>query len=163
QVREEFGQVDFLANTAGGYVGGNEIADVTLEEWESIIKMNLLTTFLVCRAALRDMRRHNFGRIINIAAMPALNPSPKKGPYAVSKSGVITLTETIAAEVKGTGITANAIAPSTILTDANKRSMPNADFRKWVPPEHLADLIMYLCSDSAASINGNVIRVYGGA
>ena len=161
-VMKRFGSVDFLINTAGGYVGGKLIDDVTLDEWDNIMKLNLRSTFLACRSALRMMRKQNSGRIVNIAAMPALTPSAKRGPYAVSKRGVITLTEAIAEEVKGTGITANAIAPSIILTEANRQSMPNADFSKWVTPEEIARLILYLCSDDARSVSGNVLKIYGG-
>ncbi|MBM2841521.1 MAG: putative oxidoreductase, partial [Bacteroidetes bacterium] len=65
-------------------------------------------------------------------------------------------------ETKGTGITANAVAPSIIVTGANKESMPKADFSKWVTPQEIAQLILYLCSDEAKSISGNVIEIYGG-
>lgn len=162
KVVQKFGTVDYLVNTAGGYTGGSTIDEVSLEDWESIMKLNTRSAFLICRDALRVMRKQGFGRIINIASMPALSPSAKKGPYAVSKRAVVTLTETIAEETKGTGITANAIAPSIIVTEANKQSMPKADFSKWVTPQEIAQLILYLCSDEAKSVSGNVIRIYGG-
>ncbi len=162
QVLKKFDSVDFLANIAGGYAGGSAIAEVSLDEWESVMAMNLKTAFLMCRAVLKPMTVQKFGRIVNIAAMPALTSGAKKGPYAISKRGVITLTETIADEVKGSGITANAIAPSTILTEGNKQSMPKADFSKWVTPEEIADLILFLCSDSARSMSGNVVKMFGG-
>ena len=141
---------------------GSTIDEVMLDEWEDIMKLNMRTAFLICRGALRVMRKQSFGRIVNIAAMPALSPSAKKGPYAISKRAVVTLTETIAEETKGTGITANAIAPSIILTEANKQSMPKADSSKWVTPQEIAQLILYLCSDEAKSVSGNVIKIYGG-
>jgi len=162
QVVKRFGTVDYLVNTAGGYTGGKTIDELALEEFEGIMKLNVRTAFLICRAVLRVMRRQNFGRIVNIAAMPALSPVARKGPYAISKRAVVTLTETIAEETRGTGITANAIAPSTILTEANKLSMPNADFSKWVKPAEIAELALYLCSDEAGSVSGNVIKIYGG-
>lgn len=154
--------VHFLANIAGGYAGGKTIADVSVDEWDSMMAMNLRTAFLICREVLQPMTAQKFGRIVNIAAMPALTSGAKKGPYAISKRGVVALTETIADEMKGTGITANAIAPSVILTEGNKHSMPGADFSKWVTPEEIADVIVFLCSDGARSINGNVIRIFGG-
>ncbi len=162
EVLKKFGGVDYLVNAAGGYAGGKAIADVTLGEWESIISLNLTTTFLMCRAALKVMQPKKFGRIVNISAMTALSPAAKKGPYAISKHGVITLTQVIAEEVKGLGITANAIAPSIILTEANKQWMTKADDSKWVSPEEIASLVLYLCSDSARSMNGNTVKVYGG-
>lgn len=162
EVVKKFHSLDIVVNTAGGYVGGKMIEETTVDEMQGILSLNFMSTFLVCRSALRVMRKQNSGRIVNIAAMPALTPTARKGPYAISKRAVITLTETIAEEVKGTGITVNAIAPSTIVTEANKQSMPKADFTKWVSPEEIARLVGYLCSDEARSASGNVIRIYGG-
>ena len=158
----KFGRIDHLVNIVGGYAGGSPIDKVTLEEWERMMDVNLRTAFLACRAVLPVMRQHAYGRIVNIAAMPALMSGARKGPYAISKRAVISLTETIADETKGTGITANALAPSIILTEANKQSMPDADFSKWVTPEEIADLILYVCSEEARSVSGNVIKIYGG-
>jgi NAD(P)-dependent dehydrogenase (short-subunit alcohol dehydrogenase family) len=162
RVVSKFGRIDCVINIAGGYAGGNLVEDVATEEWDRMMSSNLLTAFLVCRGVLPHMRKQGFGRIVNIAAMPALTSGARKGPYAISKRGVIALTETIADETKGTGITANAIAPSIILTEANKQSMPGADFNRWVTPEEITQLILYLCSDHAKSVSGNVIKIYGG-
>ena len=162
EVVNRFQSIDIAVNAAGGYFGGKMIEETTVEDMQGILNLNFMTTFLVCRGVLQVMRKQNSGRIVNIAAMPALVPSAKKGPYAISKRAVVTLTETIAEEVKGTGITINAIAPSTIVTEANKQSMPRADFTKWVSPEEIARLIGYLCSDDARSVSGNVVKAYGG-
>ena len=81
--------------------------------------------------------------------------------YAVAKMGVITLTEVIAAEVKGTGVTANVLLPSIIDTPANRKMMSSADETKWVPPAHIAETMRFLCSDAAGSINGDRIPIYG--
>ncbi len=161
-ISKRFGAVDYLINIAGGYAGGNLIEEVTTDEWDGMMGLNLRSVFLMCRSVLPIMRGRNFGRIVSITAMPALEGGARKGPYTVSKGGVITLTQTIAREVRGTGITANAIAPSIIDTDANRRSMPDADYAKWVTVEEIAAMIDYLCSDSAKSISGNIIKMYGG-
>ncbi len=161
-VEARFGRIDVLVNIAGGYIGGKTIADVSVDEWEAIMSLNLRTAFLMCRAVLPHMNTQKFGRIVNIASMIALTPEANKGPYAVSKRGVITLTEAIAQEVKGTGITANAIAPSIVVTEANKQWMTKKDEGKWVTPEEIASLIHFLCSDMAGSISGNTIKIYGG-
>lgn len=156
------GPITILVNAAGGYAGGEAIGEVTPSTLDSMLAMNLKSAFYTCNAVLPAMRSQSYGRIINIAAMPALVPTPRRGPYAIAKRGVITLTETIAEEVKGTGITANAIAPSIMLTPANEASMPGADTSAWVTPAELADLVVFLCSESARSISGNVIKAYGG-
>jgi NAD(P)-dependent dehydrogenase (short-subunit alcohol dehydrogenase family) len=157
-----FGRIDFLVNTAGGYAGGSPVEEVSLGEWERMMSLNLRTCFLMSRAALKIMRTSHWGRIINIAAMPALLPSTGKAAYAVSKRGVAALTEVIAEESKGSGVTCNAIAPSILLTESNVRSMPDADTSRWVTPEEIAKLVLFLCSDHARSISGNVLRVFGG-
>ncbi|MBI5474330.1 MAG: SDR family oxidoreductase [Ignavibacteriae bacterium] len=161
-VVEKFGTIDILANIAGGYAGGNAIADTPIGQWESMMDMNLKSAFLMSREVLKPMMAARAGRIVNIAAMPAFTSGAKKGAYAISKRGVAALTEILADETKGTGVTVNAIAPSIILTEDNKRSMPDADFEKWVPPDEIADLILFLCSEHGRSISGNVIKVFGG-
>ena len=154
--------VDFLIHTVGGYAGGKRIEEVSTEEWDRLVDLNLKTAFLMCNAVLPSMRSRGFGRIITVGAMPALRPAARRGPYQVSKRALLTLTETIAEEVKGSGITANSIVPSTILTQENKESMPDADSSKWVTPEELAALAMFLCTTEARSINGNAIKAFGG-
>jgi len=159
QTLSKFRTIDILVNAAGGYAGGRLVEDVSVDEWDRLMNMNLKTTFLLSRAVLAGMKERNAGRIITIAAAGALAPAAKRGPYQVSKRAVITLTETIAEETKGTGITANAIAPSIILTEANRLSMPDPDSSRWVPPEEIAGLILYLCTDEARSITGNTIKM----
>jgi NAD(P)-dependent dehydrogenase (short-subunit alcohol dehydrogenase family) len=161
-VAEELGPVHSLVHAAGGYAGGSPVEELPTDEWDRMIAMNLTTCFLMCRAALRQMRAAGRGRIVTVAAMPAVVPSAGKAAYAVSKRGVASLTEQIAEETRGSGITANAIAPSVILTEANLRAMPGADSTQWVRPEEIARLAFYLCSDDARSVSGNVIRIFGG-
>lgn len=161
-VLKKFGKVHCVVNVAGGYAGGKGMDAVSVAEWDAMMTLNLKTAFLMCRYTVGLMKAQHFGRIVNIAAMPALTSGAKKGPYAISKRGVVTLTEVIAEEVKGTGVTANAIAPGVITTENNKASMPDADFAKWVSPGEIAEVILFLCSDVARSINGNVIKVFGG-
>lgn len=159
---QEFGQVDFLVNIAGGYAGGKSIEEITLEEWEGMLDLNLKTTFLMTRGVLPLMKKRGFGRIINIAALPAVVPSAKKAAYAVSKRGVVALTELTHEEVKGSGITVNAIAPGIIDTEANRKTMGEKDAARWVTPAEISRLIQYLCSDDARPVSGNIIRAFGG-
>jgi NAD(P)-dependent dehydrogenase (short-subunit alcohol dehydrogenase family) len=126
-----------------------------------MMDLNLKSAFLCTREALKIMSRKGSGRIVNISAMAGLNPSAGRGAYCISKASVATLTRITAEEVKGTGITVNALAPSIIVTEANVRSSPGEDYSKWVKPEEVAELILYLCSEPARSINGAVIEVKG--
>ena len=157
-----FGTVDYLLNIAGGYMAKTPIAELEVKDWDHMLDMNLKSAFLCSRSALRIMQERGTGRIINISAMAGLNPSAGRGAYGISKAAVVVLTQIIADEVKGTGITANAIAPSILATQANIRSSPGEDYSKWVQPTEIAELIRYLCSDAARSVNGAVINVHGG-
>jgi NAD(P)-dependent dehydrogenase (short-subunit alcohol dehydrogenase family) len=158
---ERFGTIDYLLNIAGGYMGKTPIEQLEVKDWDYMMSLNLKSAFLCSREALKIMSKKGSGRILNVSAMAGLNPSAGRGAYGVSKAAVVTLTKIIAAEVKGTGITANAIAPSILVTEANVRSSPNEDYSKWVKPEEVAELILYLCSDAARSINGAVIEIKG--
>jgi NAD(P)-dependent dehydrogenase (short-subunit alcohol dehydrogenase family) len=155
-------RIDIVVNTVGGFVPGKPLRDVTLSDWDLMMNINLKSAFLAAREAIRRMEGQSFGRIINISAMAGLNPGPGRAPYTISKAGVSLLTEIVSKEVKGTGITVNAIAPSIIVTAANLKSMPDEDSTKWVTPDQLADLVCYLCSPSAAAITGTTLKAYGG-
>ena len=161
-VADRFGTVDILFNAAGGYAGGEAIGEISAATFEEMLSANLRTAFLMCSEVLPLMRAAGRGRIISVAAMAALSPGKSRGAYAIAKRGVVTLTEAIAEEVKGTGITANAIAPGIIVTADNRASMPSADITRWVTPEEIAALALFLCSDDARSVSGNVLKVYGG-
>jgi NAD(P)-dependent dehydrogenase (short-subunit alcohol dehydrogenase family) len=161
-VVDRFGRIDYLVAAAGGYAGGKKVEQIPPDEWEKQLSLNLTSLFLMCRAVLPHMRERGFGRIVTIAAMPALTSGAERAAYAVSKRGVISLTEAIADEVKRTGITANAIAPSIIVTEANRDSMPDAETSWWVTPDEIAKLVLFLCSPDARSLSGNVIKAFGG-
>jgi NAD(P)-dependent dehydrogenase (short-subunit alcohol dehydrogenase family) len=122
--------------------------------------MNVLTALNTCKAAIPHLVASSAGRIINIGAMGALQAGAGMGPYAASKAGVHRLTEALAAEHKGK-ITVNAVLPSTIDTAANRSSMPKSDFSKWVAPQELADVILFLASDAASAVTGALIPVAG--
>ena len=162
ETAERWGGVAILINCAGGYSGGEEIGKISAATFEEMLNANLRTAFLMCNAVLPLMRAAKRGRIVSFAAMAALSPAPSRGAYAIAKRGVVTLTETIAEEVKGSGITANAIAPGIILTPSNRASMPSADTSRWVTPDEIARLVLFLCSEDARSLSGNVIKMYGG-
>jgi NAD(P)-dependent dehydrogenase (short-subunit alcohol dehydrogenase family) len=127
------------------------------------LEMNLVSAFLCCRAAVAAMRRSGGGRIVNIAARPALEPRLGAGmvAYAVSKAGVAALTEALAQEVAEDGILVNAVAPSILDTAANRRAMPKADFALWPKVEEVAATIAFLASPANAVTRGAIVPVYG--
>jgi NAD(P)-dependent dehydrogenase (short-subunit alcohol dehydrogenase family) len=154
-----FGKLDALINIAGGFVF-ETVADGDGKSWQRMYALNVLTTLNACKAAIPHLAAASAGRIVNIGAMGALQAGSGMGPYAASKSGVHRLTEALAAEHKGK-ITVNAVLPSTIDTSANRASMPKADFSKWVTPQELADVILFLASDAASAVTGALIPVVG--
>jgi NAD(P)-dependent dehydrogenase (short-subunit alcohol dehydrogenase family) len=157
EIQSRHGRVDALLNVAGGF----QMAPVSeLELWDRLWKMNFATALHASRAVLPGMLARRAGAIVNVAArvQPA---GAQMGAYAASKSAVMRLTEALAEEVKNDGVRVNCVMPSIIDTEANRRAMPNADFGKWVPPEALADVLLFLCSDQARAITGAAIPVFG--
>jgi len=154
-----FGRLDALINIAGGFTF-ETVADGNSASWQQMYALNVLTALNASRAAIPHLAASPAGRIVNIGAIGALQAASGMGAYSASKSGVHRLTEALAAEWKGK-ITVNAVLPSTIDTAANRASMPKADFSKWVRPQELAEVILFLVSDSASAVTGALIPVPG--
>jgi NAD(P)-dependent dehydrogenase (short-subunit alcohol dehydrogenase family) len=154
-----FGRLDALVNIAGGFVF-ETVAEGDPKSWQKMYALNVLTTLNTSQAAIPHLTASGHGRIVNVGAMGALQAGAGMGPYAASKAGVHRLTETMAAEFKGK-ITVNAVLPSTIDTPTNRRDMPKADFAKWVRPQELADVILFLISDAASAVTGALLPVNG--
>jgi len=154
-----FGRLDALVNIAGGFTY-EMVADGDIKSWQHMHALNLLTALNASHAALPHLVKSPAARIVNIGAMGALQAGAGMGPYAASKAGVHRLTEALAAEHKGK-ITVNAVLPSTIDTPANRASMPKSDFSKWVTPQELAEVILFLVSDAASAVTGALIPVAG--
>lgn len=157
------GRLDGLVHLVGGYLGGIPVAELSDQDWEQQMLLNLRSTFVCCRAVVPQMIRQRAGRIVTVSSRAAVRPGPGSAAYNVSKAGVIVLTETLAEEVKREGVTVNCILPSIIDTPANRQAMPRADFARWVTPAQIAELIVFLLSDAAAAITGAAIPIYGQA
>jgi NAD(P)-dependent dehydrogenase (short-subunit alcohol dehydrogenase family) len=158
-----FGRVDILLNIVGAYVGGKDVAETKEDEWDLMMTTNLKSVFLCSKAILATMIRQNFGKIVSVAARPAVEKRfrVKSGAYAVSKAGVVVLTETMAEEVKKYDINVNCVLPSTIDTPNNRKNLLRADSANWVKPEDIAKVILFLVSDDSKMISGAAIPVYG--
>ncbi|WLA69078.1 SDR family oxidoreductase [Bradyrhizobium diazoefficiens] len=156
---KHFGRLDALINIAGGFAF-ETVGDGDTKTWQRMYALNVLTALNASRAALPHLAASSAGRIINIGAMGALQAGNGMGPYAASKAGVHRLTEALASEWKGK-VTVNAVLPSIIDTTANRADMPKADFTKWVTPQELAEVILFLASDAASGVTGALIPVGG--
>jgi len=154
-----FGRLDALVNIAGGFAF-ETVVEGDPKTWQRLYALNVATALNASRAAIPHLLASSAARIVNIGALGALQAGSGMGAYAASKSGVHRLTEALAAEHKGR-ITVNAVLPSIIDTPANRHSMPKSDFSKWVTPQELAEMILFLASDAASAVTGTLIPVTG--
>lgn len=154
------GGFQVLVNVAGGFRFETlEQGDVST--WELMFAVNLKTAVAASKAALPYLIAAGGGRIVNIGAGAAARAGAGMGAYAASKAGVERLTEALAAELKDRNVTVNAVLPGTIDTPANRASSPKADVTRWVPPEAVADVVVFLASEAARAVNGAAVRVFG--
>jgi NAD(P)-dependent dehydrogenase (short-subunit alcohol dehydrogenase family) len=159
----EAGPIDALVHLVGAFSGGSPIAETSDKVWDLMMTVNLRTAFNVMRASLPSMIAAKRGRIVAIGARAAVEASPTLAAYAVSKAALVALVKNVAAEVKDSGITANVVLPSVIDTPANRKAMAGSDFSRWVTPESIAQLLVWLCSDAGANVSGAAIPIYGRA
>lgn len=159
RAKAKLGRIDALVNIAGAF-RWETLAEGKPETWEFLFRVNVLSAANASRAALPFLTESGGGAIVNIGAGAALKAGAGMGAYAASKSGVHRLTESLAEELKGQ-VTVNAILPSTIDTPANRKDMPDADFSKWVTPQEIADVILFLISDKARGVTGALLPVSG--
>ena len=157
-VGERHGRVDGLVNAVGGFAGG-DLVSTPLPEWERMMKLNLTSAVIACRAVLPGMIEARRGRIVNIASRAVLPPQGGFIAYTVSKAAVITLTQALAQEVKPHGVAVNAVLPSTMDTPANRRAMPDADRSGWVSTDAVAGVVAFLLSDRGAAVTGSAVTV----
>jgi NAD(P)-dependent dehydrogenase (short-subunit alcohol dehydrogenase family) len=159
QISSQVSRLDVLINTAGGF-GLDDLNKPLLEAWDEMYARNLKTVVCMCKASVPLLRKSPAGRIINIAAASALGSATlSNAAYVTSKLGVLKFTEALAHDLAKDNITANAILPTTIDTPANRASMPNADFSKWVTMDQLADAIELLVSAKGQVVSGAAVRV----
>jgi NAD(P)-dependent dehydrogenase (short-subunit alcohol dehydrogenase family) len=156
-------RVDILVNLVGGFWGGKTIAETSLAEWQAMFELNLKPTFLCCRAIVPVMQKNKFGRIVSVSSRTGLTGAGEYAAYAIAKGAIRTFTASLAEEVLSDNVLVNAIAPSTIDTEANRKAMPNAKHENWVKPEDIARTIGYLCSEQNQVTSGTVGPVYGRA
>ena len=158
RVVAEFGAPDVLVNVAGGFMW-QTLAQGDPAGWESMFRMNALTCLNMTRAVLPRMMGGADKRIVNVGAFAANRAAAGMGAYAASKSAVARLTEALAEEVVDEDITVNAVLPTILDTPTNRADMPDADYRRWVAPAAVADVILFLASPAARAINGALIPI----
>lgn len=160
-IEDRFGHIQVLAHLVGGWDGGKSVQYHSIDAWKTMIELNLISAFICCKAVLPSMIEANWGRIIVVSARAARTDRSKQVAYAAAKAAVSVLAEAIAEETKGTGVTANIVAPSVLNTEANRKAMPDADHSLWVLPESVAEAIYFLSSEAAGQLRGVWLPVFG--
>lgn len=156
------GRLDVLVQLVGGFAFA-PIDETDPKIWHKMVALNATSTFLCAREAVRRMRPQRSGRIITVAAVPAVDRgAANMSAYAAAKSAVLNLTQSLSKELVTDGITVNAIAPSVIDTPANRAAMPDADTSTWLAPAAIAEVIVWLAGRSAAIVTGTTVMLSRG-
>jgi NAD(P)-dependent dehydrogenase (short-subunit alcohol dehydrogenase family) len=155
------GRVDVLCNIAGGFRMGTPVHETSDKDWNFLMDLNARTVINMSRAVVPLMLKAGGGKIVNVGAFAAQKGAAQMGAYIASKSAVIRLTESMAAELREKNINVNCVLPTIIDTPENRRAMPDADPKRWVAPQALADVIAFLASDAARAIHGAAVPVTG--
>lgn len=163
RIVEDHGHLDLVVNAVGAYAGGARFWEADTAEFDRMLDANLRAGYMLLRAALPPMIKQRSGAIVNVASRAAVDHSGRAAGYVASKAAAVAMIDSLAADLKGTGVRANSILPGIIDTEANRKAMPTADFASWPKPEAIVRVIFFLCSDEAALINGASIPVYGDA
>jgi NAD(P)-dependent dehydrogenase (short-subunit alcohol dehydrogenase family) len=161
QLLQRVGKLDVLVHTVGGFAGGQSIVETDHATFQRMLDVNLNSVFYILRAAIPPLRKSGDGRLIAIGSRAAVDPGPRVGVYSASKAAMVSLIRTAALENKDAGLRANVILPGTIDTPANRGAMPNADVSKWVQPDAIASLILWLAGPAGKDMNGAAIPMYG--
>ena len=162
-IRARHGRLDALVNCVGGYAGGSKLWESDAKSLDDMLALNLRSGWVLARAAVPMMLDAGRGVILNVASRAALVHGAGEGAYAASKAAALALFDSLAADLKGTGVRVNSVLPSLIDTEANRKAMPKSDFSKWPKPEEIARVILFLCGDDAKLVHGAAIPVYGGS
>lgn len=160
-ILKRFGRVDVLANIAGGFTMGEAVHETSDKTWDFLFNLNTRSIINTAAAAVPAMLKQGGGKIVNVSAVSSQKGVRQQGAYIASKSAVQRLTESMADELRAQNINVNSIMPSIIDTPANRQAMPDADYSKWVKPEHLANVVGFLASDASVAIHGAGVPVVG--
>jgi NAD(P)-dependent dehydrogenase (short-subunit alcohol dehydrogenase family) len=155
------GSLDILVNSVGAYAGGTKLWETEPKVFDAMLALNLRSGYVLSRAVVPAMLGQKTGAIVNIASKAAIDHAAGGAAYAASKAAALAMIDSLAEDLRGTGVRVNSVLPSIIDTSANRGAMPNADFAKWPKPEEIARVILFLCSTEAKVIHGAAIPVYG--
>jgi NAD(P)-dependent dehydrogenase (short-subunit alcohol dehydrogenase family) len=153
------GRLDAMVNAVGGYDAGAPLWEMETGVLDKMLSLNLRSGYLLARAGVPAMLKQGHGALVNVAATAAFNHMPAAGAYVASKAAAVAMIDSLAADLKGSGVRANSICPSIIDTEANRKAMPDADHSKWPKPAEIARVVLFLCSEDAKLVHGAAIPV----
>ena len=153
------GRLDAVTNAVGGYTAGLKLWETEAKILDQMLSLNLFSGYVLSRTVVPAMLKQGHGVIVNVASTAAFDHAASSAEYAASKAAAVAMIDSLAADLKGTGVRVNSILPSIIDTEANRKAMPNADYAKWPKPQDIARVILFLCSDDARAIHGTAIPV----
>jgi NAD(P)-dependent dehydrogenase (short-subunit alcohol dehydrogenase family) len=155
--------LEAVVNLVGGYAMGPHVHETEPDQFEGLMRLNVMPAFLLARAAMPRLIERGGGAFVGVSARAALRPFPGAAGYIASKAALLALVQALDAEYKRHGIRCNAIVPSVIDTPANREAEPDADHSKWVKPEAIAKVVRFLVSDESEPTSGAAVPVYGRA
>jgi NAD(P)-dependent dehydrogenase (short-subunit alcohol dehydrogenase family) len=155
-------QLHALVHLVGGFAMG-PVEDCPVDTARGQLELNVMAAFIVIKHAVARMRHTGHGRIVTIGSRAAVEPAAQQAIYSASKAALVALTRAVAAETRGTDITANCVLPSIIDTPANRAAMGEENAARWVKPESLAEVVAFLASEAAGDVRGAAVPVYGSA
>ena len=161
QIVSQQGRLDVLVNTVGAFAGGTKLWESDSKVFDTMLALNLRSGYVLSKSVVPVMLQQKQGAIVNIASKAAVEHAAGAFAYVASKAAAVAMMDSLAEDLKGTGVRVNSVLPSIIDTEANRRAMPKADFAKWPKPEEIAKVILFLCSEDAAVIHGASLPVYG--
>lgn len=163
QAVEWGGTLSSVAHLVGGYAGGVRLADTPLEMWNRMVDLNMTSTYLITRFATPQLLAAGGGSFVFVSSRAAFEGRANRAAYAATKAGLVSMAKGVAEEYGREGIRSNVVVPDTIDTEDNRAAMPDADFSRFISPDSIARVIVFLASDDSSSINGAAVPVYGGA
>jgi NAD(P)-dependent dehydrogenase (short-subunit alcohol dehydrogenase family) len=155
--------LEAVVNLVGGYAVGPHVHETEPEQFERLMRLNVLPAFLLARASMPVLSERGSGAFVGVSARAALRPFPGAAGYIASKAALLALIQALDAEYKRHGVRCNAIVPSVIDTPANREAEPDADHSKWVRPEAIAKVVRFLVSPDSEPTSGAAVPVYGRA
>ena len=161
RILERRGRIDHVFNVAGAFATDGTVEESSLDTWRRMLDANFHSALFVCRAVGGPMKRAGGGTIVNVGSRASLGGGAGAAAYAVAKTAVLRLTESLAAEGKRHGLRVNCVLPGTMDTPANRRSMPDADPASWVPLDAVVDAMLFLASPASRAIHGAAVPVFG--